>query len=1098
MKAHSFGLMARSSAVALALAALVPTSQAWAQEDETLPAEPEASSSDQDEAIIVTGSRISRSTFTSTTPVTVIGSDTIEALGQVNIGETLQTIPQNVSTSSDAVSGLTSNTNNPNIGANVANLRGLNPQRGVRTLTLIDTRRHVPTAFDGAVDMNIVPSVLVQSIETVTGGASAAYGTDALVGVVNVLLDKQLEGIKGQIDYGQTFRSDGSDFHAALGGGTSFADGRGHIMAGVEYQDKGEIGDCVYVRQWCAESPNVLQNDNWLANGEPHYIRSDDVFYTNYNLTGVLRGSRGFRTNPFILRNITFTPNGDRAIDFDEGEYTIDIGFGNRLGGTCTIDCSYWSELQLRPSVERLSTFAHAEYEVSDSVTAWVEGSYANRKSNIKGLSLGPSSGHPLRADNAFIQNVPYFDRLSGTETTLGAVIQAALADPTGSSATATNVSQAPGVSELPIFVAKHMVFDDGARNDFKTDLDTWSAAAGLDGEFNLFGNRWNWDAYYQYGKTKQFLSIGGIRINEYLTSALDAVDEGMMQTMQQDINGNWIPFSGTPNGNIVCRGTLLGPGPNPVPTENTSTPAGWFAHWNRPEAAGCVPFDPTKQVQDQAVIDYIYRTATQDFTYEQHVFAFNLSGDIYEGWAGPIALALGGEYRYEDGAAVHNKTEFGEFSIDAFGNDLGGSLEILEGYVETNIPLLSDVPMVEYLELNAAYRHTEQTNTDATTGGSKDLSFDTWKISGNWEVTDWLRLRATRSRDVRAASFVDLYYNLGKTEAGPPTGRANNPWHLSAQGDALEDFADILYNANFGLRPEVGNTWTAGAVLQPGGALDGLRLSVDYYNIEISDAIVVLTAQQVVDACFNAGIACENITTGLDGGGVQYDTVAGANPPEINGGTGFQSIQRGGANIGAFTQSGWDIELQYRLPLRKLGENIPGVLTWRGMATITDEMVVNLGDGAELDYRNQTGGSGYGGFAAPSKYILQSYLTYENGGFSMTIDNRYIPEGIYDIRRCDVSAGECDASDSASINYNTVDSRLYTGLSASYEFGLAGSATAELFLSIRNLFDVDPPEAPSNATGGLGPVAGYNNPTNPVFYDTFGARWRTGLRVNF
>src|SRR5690606_24687971 len=134
------------------------------------------------------------------------------------------------------------------------------------------------------------------------------------------------------------------------------------------------------------------------------------------------------------------------------------------------------------------------------------------------------------------------------------------------------------------------------------------------------------------------------------------------------------------------------------------------------------------------------YRTAHEDFSYEQHVAAFNLGGTLFEGWAGPIALALGGEYRFETGSAIHDKLPFNiPFPVDAFGNDYSGDLKILEGYVEANIPLLRDVPLVDYLELNGAFRRTEQTNTSGTTGQSKDLGFNTWKLSGNWEVTDWL-----------------------------------------------------------------------------------------------------------------------------------------------------------------------------------------------------------------------------------------------------------------------------------------------------------------------------------------------------------------------
>ena len=152
------------------------------------------------EEIIVTGSRVSRSGFDSSQPLTTIDSQQIENLGLVNVGDVVRTLPQNTPFFTETNVGI----GNFNVGAQLANLRGLNPFFGTRTLTLIDTRRVVPTTEGGAVDLTLIPSMLVERTEVVTGGASAQYGSDAIAGVVNVILDKDLEGIKAQVDYGQT------------------------------------------------------------------------------------------------------------------------------------------------------------------------------------------------------------------------------------------------------------------------------------------------------------------------------------------------------------------------------------------------------------------------------------------------------------------------------------------------------------------------------------------------------------------------------------------------------------------------------------------------------------------------------------------------------------------------------------------------------------------------------------------------------------------------------------------------------------------------------------------------------------------------------
>ena len=193
------------------------------------------------EEIIVTGSRVSQKGFDSAQPLTTINSDQIQNLGIVNTGDVLRTLPQNTPFFTETNVGI----GNFNVGAQLANLRGLNPFFGTRTLTLVDTKRVVPNTEGGAVDLTLIPSMLVERTEVVTGGASAAYGSDAIAGVVNVILNKKLEGFRAQADYGETGEGDGGDTHASFAYGTAFADDdRGHVIFGVEYQQQDTIGLC--------------------------------------------------------------------------------------------------------------------------------------------------------------------------------------------------------------------------------------------------------------------------------------------------------------------------------------------------------------------------------------------------------------------------------------------------------------------------------------------------------------------------------------------------------------------------------------------------------------------------------------------------------------------------------------------------------------------------------------------------------------------------------------------------------------------------------------------------------------------------------------
>ncbi len=1111
---------AKISAALLCTVALPQT--VWAQEAQDDPAASDAPAARED--IIVTGSRLTRSTFTSTNPVTVIGAEQIQALGQVNIGETVQSLPQNLSKATETNTGIAV-LSILNAGSNIADLRGLNPNNGVRTLTLVDTRRFVPSTSGGAVDLNLIPSMLVKSVETVTGGASAAYGTDALAGVVNVILDKKLTGVKAQVDFGQTFRNDGDAFHASLAAGTGFAEGRGHIIFGGEYQNSKAVGDCVYVREWCSVSPDTFVNEangnnsaTATNNGLPRTIRGDNGAYTNYALSTVLRMTTANpRDNPLAIRGLVFSPNGKTVRQYDAGNFTASNGFGERQGGECLRDCSPWAEVQLRPEIKRLALFSHADFEFSPKLRAFVEGSYGTRESHIAGLSLGPSSGTPIRSDYFWLNNsangldgkgvigspVTFFNQSTGTNVTLASLIPSIPAQtigttlvngvltpscvPTPASGGAYNqaqtfcgVSQALGVPTTPIFIAKMMKDVPGTRQSANTDLSTWRISTGLAGEVDILGE-WKWDVYYQYGKTSQEVVVTGNRVNRFFMYAIDAVDQGLATT-------------GVANGVAVCRATLPG-------AANSITPAGFENHWNQADAAGCVPLNLLgTNTEDPRAIAYAYRDATENFEYAQHVAAFNLSGDLYKGWAGPISLALGGEYRFESGSTTHNSLPFNVTNTNSpFGNNIRGNLKIMEGYVETNIPLLRDLPAVQALELDAAYRGTHQTNTDKVTGNSKTLNFSTWKVSGTWDVIDGVRFRATRSRDVRAASFTDLYTNFPNVDPGPPAGGIPNgflaPANISSQ--VINDFATIKYPANFALTPEIGDTLTVGVVLQPKGILDGLRVSVDYYKINIKQAIGVLSANDIATACYNTGSFCSNL---LAEDGTPFSALSATDPRRapIGGVGGVGTVIRGAANIGSVEQVGWDVEMMYSLSLDQISSNLPGRLTLRGMANINDRMLVDQGNGGAtkllVDYHNQTGGSAFAGFTAPPKYILNAYATYDVGGFSMTWDARYIPQGIYDVRR----SSTLPTYNNNSINDNTVASRLYIGLATSYKFELGGNKNAEIFLAIRNLFDVDPPATASNTNGSSGYVAGNGGPTNPVFYDTLGARWRAGVRVNF
>ena len=167
----------------------------------------EAAAGSPTEEIFVTGSRISRQGFDSPTPVTAIDNDYLLDLGFVNVGAAVQQMPANKASLTPETNGFGSF----NVGAQIANLRALGAGR---TLTLVDGRRHIASTDTANVDLNLIPPLLVERTEIVTGGASAAYGSDAVAGVINVILDKNLEGVRWQADVYQTGEGDGTSRHS--------------------------------------------------------------------------------------------------------------------------------------------------------------------------------------------------------------------------------------------------------------------------------------------------------------------------------------------------------------------------------------------------------------------------------------------------------------------------------------------------------------------------------------------------------------------------------------------------------------------------------------------------------------------------------------------------------------------------------------------------------------------------------------------------------------------------------------------------------------------------------------------------------------------
>jgi outer membrane receptor protein involved in Fe transport len=421
--------------------------------------------------IVVTGTRVIRDGYQAPTPLTVMDAEQIRAAAPANVADFVNELP--------ALSGSTEPQNsNAQIssgtaGINALNLRGLGTSR---TLVLLDGQRSVGSTVTGSVDVNNFPQMLVSRVDVVTGGASAAYGSDALSGVVNFVLDKTFTGLAVDIDGGITTYGDDASWKVGVAYGTPFANGRGHFLLNGEVSNKEGIFGVP--RDWAKQGIYFINNPAYtVTNGLPERIIVSGAGISTATYGGIITSTS--------LAGTAFGPDGS-AYQFAYGSPRLDPWM---VGGQAMANQANTYNT-LDPSETRQGVFTRASYDVTDEIEVFVQGSW--NFSHAKALS-----GHQyhignllIRADNAFLpQSVR--DRAAAAGVTQ------------------FNVGKFNG--DIPIR---------GTDNDRITRR----AVAGANGTFGAFGSDWTWDAYYQYGETRSSENLPAITNNARYARAIDAV----------------------------------------------------------------------------------------------------------------------------------------------------------------------------------------------------------------------------------------------------------------------------------------------------------------------------------------------------------------------------------------------------------------------------------------------------------------------------------------------------------------------------------------------------------------------------------------------
>lgn len=961
------------SRVALLAAMVAAHGQAFAQSAPAQPpveepqvaaadAQPPAASPAQEDSateVVVTGTRVARDGYQAPTPLTVVGAEQLRAAARENIADAVNTLPS--VSSSVTPKNSQGSIGTGTAGINAINLRGLGANR---TLILFDGQRSVASSASGLVDVNDFPQALISRVEVVTGGASAAYGSDALSGVVNFILDRRFTGIRASASSGITTYGDDRTWDASIAGGLSFADNRGHLiisgeMSGVQGTD-GDGG-----RRWDREGWEIINNPAYTpTNGQPERLLLPQVALANATAGGII-------TNTAL-----------RGTAFGAGGVPYQFNYGPILSGGVMQGGDWASNLfanvqTLDPQQNRKSLFLRAGYDILPDVELF--GQFSISHSTVRSLCCQVFNVGNLvvSATNAFLPQsiADQAAQLGISQFTLGTMN-----------------------GDLPAL-----------GTDNKRTVERY--VIGANGSLHALGGTWHWNAYYQRGVAR-LLETSPDNLNKSrFALAIDAVRD---------------PVSG----NIVCRSTLTNP------------------------TNGCVPYNLFGVgVNGPDVINYLTGTSFRRNRITQDVVAASINGEPFSIWAGPVSIALGVEHRRE---AISGEVDpIGGANGYFVGNYLPtfGGYNVTEGFLETVVPLLRDLPFARELEFNGAVRLTDYSTSGRVT---------TWKLGGTWTPIDGVRFRATRSRDIRAPNLLELF-NAG----GLNQNTVIDPFN----GNALTAYQGLV-TGNPDLRPEVADTLGLGVVLQP-RFIPGFSVSADYYNIKISGAIASVSAQTIVDRCFAGDSTyCAAITRGT-----------------VNGADVITQIRLQPFNFVSQIARGIDFQADYRMNLADISGGLSGNLTFSLLATHYLKSFTDNG----IDAPTDQAGSNAAAFGVPN-WIYRGSITYSNRNTTATITGRGVSAGVYDTSFIECTSG-CPTSTIANrtINDNHIPGAFYLDAYLARRLHTPGGGEAELFFNVINVFNKDPAVVAPGPSG----TPFVFEAANPNFYDVLGRVFRVGIRFN-
>jgi iron complex outermembrane recepter protein len=1081
---------------AWAVRAIVATILAGSSAATVIAAESDADAAAEDtlSEVVVTGSRISRRDYNSDSPIVTVSSEALQNTSEVGIEAALNKMPQFVP-GQNQFSDATAITVTPtrSVGIATANLRGLGANR---TLVLLDGRRTQPANASMSVDLNTIPSAAVETVEVITGGAGSTYGADAVAGVVNFKLKRNFNGIALDAMMGETFEGDGGQRNFSALMGSNFDEGRGNAMIGLSFSKRDAIQR--FDREFFADTltdpygaastflnfPGFVSGSpgnvtNSIAGGAVSQTAVNTVFGAKGFVTGdVAPGSFYFNKAATVAASTIFTTAQGRVSGRLSPGYSGDTFPGakyvvsnvNTRAQTLTTN-STGGYLQV--PLTRYSLFTNAHYNVNEHADVYMQASFDENKTRTATGDWTPA-GSQWGATVPFGTGV-YAPSLNGTNTrpeyqTGG--IYGLNCPATGGCTNSQAFPVAPELETLlnsrgttansPWTLNQNTTFM--PQRTLATTAQTYELLAGVRGTLGI--KDWTYDFFASRGNASQFTSYDGF------------INALAYQTLLN------LPNYG--RGADYNNGRL-----------------GVLAHCT----SGINPFLNTPVSQD--CIDILDSNAKLSQQLGQQQAEFNVQGSITEVPAGDLRFAAGLAYRKntydylpDQGMQTTNinSVVLGQFDT----TETHGEIGVKEIYAEVLAPIVRDVFLVKNLELNGGYRYSDY---DTDTGG-----VSTWKLTANWDVNDYVKVRGGRQVANRAPNIAELFQpavfevvtwtdhdpcsNLTRATfgnnvsnpnraqvqtlcnqvirlQGPSTINVdssfvgNQPFYFNAGRD--------LTQGNLNLKSEEAKTWTAGLVLRSpfdSTYLNRATLAIDWYSINVEGAIATASTPYVYQECFNAF-----------GTNATYDV---SNPfcqriiRDPNNGF-WVATKAQYLNLSSRETSGVDATFDYRVDTPffagqtgtvNLSVNANWLLAYK--VQVADTLPA-------FDYKNSIGSNN----GAQYRWKAQTNLGYSVGPASVNLSWRYLPE----VRNAAVVTSPTNTTHSTS---------------PYHLFNLSGRWAVSDTLSVRagvdNLFDRQPVRVganyvPSSSGSGYTEAIGTTDVSN---YDVSGRRFYVGVNAKF